>query len=167
MEFASDTVRLMQQALIEAEQAAEEGEVPVGCVVVFEGRIIGRGHNRVETLQDPTAHAEMLALTAAASTMDSWRLPGAHVYVTVEPCLMCVGALQLARIEAVWYGALEPKFGACGSIVDAPSIPGWTHKMRVVGGILAEESASLLRDFFKAKRGDGGKGAPDGIETIP
>lgn len=166
MEFASDTVRWMQQALLEAEQAAEEGEVPVGCVIVLDGRVIGRGHNRVESLQDPTAHAEMLALTAAASTMESWRLPGAHAYVTVEPCLMCVGALQLARIEAVFYGAEEPKFGACGSIVDAPSIPGWTHKMRVVGGILAGESAEMMREFFKAKRDNGGKGTPDGIETI-
>ena len=145
----------MDMAIREAQLASQRGEVPVGAVVVFENKIIGRGHNRVETLQDPTAHAEMLALTAAASTLDSWRLPGAHVYVTVEPCLMCIGALQLARIEAVWYGALEPKFGACGSIVDAPSIPGWTHRMRVVGGILAEESATLLQAFFREKRRDG------------
>ena len=155
----------MRQALREAEQAAEEGEVPVGCVIVSEGRIIGRGHNRVEALQDPTAHAEMLALTAAASTVGSWRLEGAEVYVTVEPCLMCVGALQLARVATIFFGPHEPKFGACGSIIDAPSFPGWTHKLRVVGGILAEESASMLRAFFREKREEGRGGAQDGVES--
>jgi len=144
----------MRQALLEAQQAADEGEVPVGCVIVSEGRIIGRGHNRVEALQDPTAHAEMLALTAAASTLGSWRLEGAEVYATVEPCLMCVGALQLARVATIYFGPSEPRFGACGSIIDAPAFPGWNHRMRVVGGILAEESACLLRAFFKERRTD-------------
>ena len=165
MEFASDIERWMRQALGEAEQAAEEGEVPVGCVIVAEGRIIGRGHNRVEALQDPTAHAEMLALTAATSTIGSWRLEGAEVYVTVEPCLMCVGALLLARVETIFFGPHEPKFGACGSIIDAPAVSGWNHKLRVVGGILAEESASLLRGFFRKKRGGGRGEAQDGVES--
>jgi tRNA(adenine34) deaminase len=104
----------MRQALLEAEQAASEDEVPVGCVIVHEGRVIGRGHNRVEGLQDPTAHAEIIALTAAATTLGSWRLPGAIVFVTVEPCLMCVGALIQARVERIWYGP-GAEIGACGS----------------------------------------------------
>lgn len=142
----------MHRALREAEAAAVEGEVPVGCVIVSEGRVIGRGHNRVEALQDPTAHAEMLALTAAAGTAGSWRLPEAHVFVTLEPCLMCVGALLLARVEAVWFGPREPKFGACGSLVDAPTLPGLNHRIRIEGGILEEESAGLLRRFFRERR---------------
>jgi tRNA(adenine34) deaminase len=142
----------MRMALREAEQAAEEDEVPVGCVIVHEGRVIGRGHNRVESLQDPTAHAEILALTAGSTTLGSWRLTGAHVYVTIEPCLMCVGALMLARVEAICFGPREPKFGACGSIVDAPALPGWNHRLRVVGGILEQESAALLRAFFRKRR---------------
>lgn len=150
----------MRRALLEARLAAEEGEVPVGCVVVHEGRIIGRGHNRVEALQDPTAHAEILALTAAASTLGSWRLPGAEVYVTVEPCLMCAGALLLARVERVYFGPSEPKFGACGSLVDAPDLPGLNHRMQTIPGILEGESADLLREFFRAKRGES-RSAPE------
>jgi len=154
----------MRQALREAEEAAAEGEVPVGCVIVHEGRIVGRGHNRVEALQDPTAHAEMLAVTAAAATLGSWRLEGTQVFVTVEPCLMCAGALQLARVEAVWFGPREPKFGACGSLVDVPALEGWNHHMRVIGGILEKEAAALLREFFRQRRSDscdGDNGDPD------
>jgi tRNA(adenine34) deaminase len=149
---STDPERWMRQALREAEEAAAEDEVPVGCVAVFEGRIIGRGHNRVEALQDPTAHAEILALTAASATLGSWRLPGVHVYVTVEPCVMCAGAMLLARIEAVWFGACEPKFGACGSRVDLSSVEGLNHRLRVVGGVLEAEVADLMRGFFRAKR---------------
>lgn len=152
--FDADPERWMRQALREAEDAASEGEVPVGCVIVLEGRVVGRGHNRVESLQDPTAHAEMLAITAAASTTGSWRLEGTSAYVTVEPCLMCVGALLLARVEAVWFGPREPKFGGCGSIVDAPSLTGWNHRLRAVGGILEEESAALMREFFRKRRAE-------------
>jgi tRNA(adenine34) deaminase len=153
-EFANDPERWMRQALREAEQAAEEDEVPIGCVIVHEGVIVGRGHNRVESLQDPTAHAEMIALTAATSTLQSWRLTGAHLYVTVEPCLMCVGAMLLARIDTVWYGPSEPKFGACGSLVHAPTLPGLNHRMRVVQGILAHEAAAMMQDFFRNRRKD-------------
>ncbi len=152
MERAPDPERWMRQALREAEEAAAEDEVPVGCVVVLEGRIIGRGHNRVEGLKDPTAHAEILALTAAAGTMGSWRLPGAEVYVTAEPCVMCVGALHLARVDSVTFGPREPKFGACGSVVDIPVLPGLNHHLRVVGGILEEEVAALMRAFFRSRR---------------
>jgi tRNA(adenine34) deaminase len=152
MDFASETERWMRRALLEAEAAAAEGEVPVGCVVVHEGRLIGRGHNRVESLQDPTAHAEILALTAAAATLGSWRLPGAKAYVTVEPCVMCIGALHLARIETVFFGPHEPKFGACGSVVDIPRLGGLNHRVRIVGGILEDECAALLKDFFRKRR---------------
>lgn len=145
----------MRMALLEAEQGAQEEEVPVGCVVVLEGRVIGRGHNRVESLQDPTAHAEILAITAAATTMGSWRLNGAHVYVSIEPCLMCVGALLLARVESVCFGPREPKFGACGSIVDAPALPRWNHRLRVVEGVLEQESAAMLQAFFRRRRMEG------------
>ncbi len=152
MDFAHEAEHWMRLALQEAEAAANEDEVPVGCVVVHEGRLIGRGHNRVESLQDPTAHAEILALTAAAATLGSWRLPGACAYVTVEPCLMCAGALILARIETIWFGPREPKFGACGSLLDAPALEGLNHRLRAVGGILEDESAALLRDFFRRRR---------------
>lgn len=152
MEFAADPERWMRQALAEAESAFQEGEVPVGCVIVHEGRIVGRGHNRVEALQDPTAHAEILALTAASTTMGSWRLLGAEVYVTVEPCLMCVGALILARVDRIWYGPPEPKFGACGSLIDVPSLGRWNHNLAVVGGVLEGESAALLKEFFRKRR---------------
>ncbi|MCP4710681.1 MAG: nucleoside deaminase, partial [Planctomycetes bacterium] len=105
----------MSKALAEAEAAYENGEVPVGAVVIADGRIVGRGHNQVEQLGDPTAHAEMIALTAAADHFESWRLLGAHLYVTIEPCAMCAGAALLARVERIIFGARDPKFGACGS----------------------------------------------------
>jgi tRNA(adenine34) deaminase len=153
IDFGSEAERWMRMALREAQEAGEAGEVPIGCVIVLEGRVIGRGRNRVEGLQDPTAHAEMLALTAAATTMESWRLPGAQAYVTLEPCLMCTGALLLARVESIWFGAREPKFGACGSILHAPTLPGLNHSLRTIGGILESESANLLQAFFRSRRG--------------
>ncbi len=165
MDFASETDRWMRLALREAEEAASEGEVPVGCVIVHEGRVIGRGHNRVESLQDPTAHAEILALTAASATLGSWRLPGAHAYVTVEPCVMCIGAIHLARIETVYFGPREPKFGACGSVVDIPELGGLNHRVRVAGGILESESAGLLKEFFRKRRREGRAIEPDGPES--
>jgi tRNA(adenine34) deaminase len=145
----------MQRALREAETALDAGEVPIGCVVVLGGRVIGRGWNRVETTQDPTAHAEMLAITAATSTLGHSRLTGARVFVTVEPCLMCAGALLLARVEEIVYGAPEPKFGALGSQLRIQDAEGFNHRYRVRGGVLAEESAWLLREFFRALRKDG------------
>ncbi len=167
LRFASEPEHWMRQALREAERAEEEDEVPIGCVVVLGGRVIGRGHNRTAALQDPTAHAEMIALTAAAATVESWRLEGAEVYVTLEPCVMCTGAMLLARIGTVWFGPREPKFGACGSVVDIPAIPGWNHRLRVVGGIEEEESAARLRRFFRRKRAASAAdaGAADGNGT--
>ncbi|MCP4548837.1 MAG: nucleoside deaminase [bacterium] len=145
-------IRWMWKAIDEAQLAAEENEVPVGCVLVHQDFIVGRGHNSVERLQDPTAHAEMLAMTAGAQTLKSWRLNECTLYVTLEPCTMCIGAMHLARIKRVVFGAQDPKFGACGSIIDVPAEPKWNHKLEVQGGILAEESARLMRGFFQKLR---------------
>ncbi len=144
--------RWMRVALAEAKAAAEEGEVPVGCVVVRESMIIGRGHNRTEGLKDPTAHAEILALGAAASCLGNWRLSDATVYVTVEPCLMCTGALVLARPERVVFGARDPKFGCLGSCYDIAKDNRFNHQFRVTEGVLADEAAGLLREFFRTRR---------------
>jgi len=142
----------MRTALAEAEAGGAEGEVPVGCVVVHEGRIIGRGHNRTESLKDPTAHAEIVAIGAAASALGNWRLSGATVYVTVEPCLMCTGALTLARPALVVYGARDPKFGCLGSRYDIARDNRFNHELLVVEGVLAEEAGEMLVKFFRARR---------------
>ncbi len=144
----------MRQALLEAERASEAGEVPVGCVIVLEGRVIGRGWNRTEGSGDPTAHAEMLAIGAAASTLGYPRLTGATVYVTAEPCMMCAGALLLARVDCVVFGAVEPKFGALGSRFSLQDIAGLNHEFAVRGGCLAEDAALLMREFFRRLRQD-------------
>jgi len=144
--------RWMQVALQEAALAAEEGEVPVGAVVIHAGRIIGRGHNRTEALQDPTAHAEILALSAAATYLHNWRLTGAVIYVTVEPCLMCTGALVLARVKRIVFGASDEKLGACGSVYDIPWDGRLNHKLETTPGMLARESTRLLRAFFLRQR---------------
>ena len=142
----------MRKALEEAGQAKLEDEVPVGCVIVHAGRIVGRGRNSVERLGDPTAHAEMLALSAAAGTLKSWRLLDCTLYVSLEPCTMCIGAIHLARIKRLVFGALDPKFGACGSIMDVPAEPRWNHSLEVRGGVLDEEAAALMRGFFRRLR---------------
>ena len=132
-------------ALEEAQRALEEGEVPVGCVIVLEGRVIGRGWNRVESSRDPTAHAEMLAITAAASTVRYTRLEGSKAYVTVEPCLMCAGALLLARVDELIYGATEPKFGAIQSRMRLHDATGLNHRFAIRSGVRSSEAAALLR----------------------
>jgi tRNA(adenine34) deaminase len=142
----------MRMALHEAELAGSEGEVPVGAVVVHEGRVVGRGRNACERLQDPTAHAEMLAITAAASTLGSWRLEECQLFVTLEPCPMCMGAALNARIAEVIYAAPEPKSGACGSCVDLSSPPGFNHAITVQVGPFAAEASQLLKDFFRRRR---------------
>ena len=142
----------MRIALREAELAATEGEVPVGAVLICDQRIIGRGRNASERLQDATAHAEMVAITAASQALGTWRLEDCTLYVTLEPCPMCLGACLNARVKRVVYGALEPKCGACGSVVDLSSPPGYNHRIAVTGGILGEESAALLKSFFRALR---------------
>jgi tRNA(adenine34) deaminase len=147
-----DDERFMQAALNEARLAAEQGEVPVGAVVVFEGRIVGRGRNGVEHLHDATAHAEILAIGAASQTQNSWRLDGCSLYVTLEPCPMCFGASLNARLDRIVFGAPEPKFGACGSVVDLRAIPRYNHELSVLGGVCSDEAAELMRAFFRDVR---------------
>ncbi|MDD4899995.1 MAG: tRNA adenosine(34) deaminase TadA [Candidatus Omnitrophica bacterium] len=142
----------MREALKEAEKAFSEDEVPVGAVIVHEGRIIARGHNQIERLGDPTAHAEMLAITSATNSLKLKWLSEASVYVTIEPCSMCCGALVLARVKHLYFGANDPKTGACGSIVNIANNRKLNHRIQVKSGILQEECSSLLKDFFKKKR---------------
>jgi tRNA(adenine34) deaminase len=144
--------RWMTIALQEAEAAALQGEVPVGCIVVLENQIIGRAHNLRETLADPTAHAEILALQQAAKNMEQWRLCGASLYVTLEPCPMCTGAIINARIQRVIFGCDDPKAGCCGSLHQLAQGAGFNHQFEITRGILAEESAFLLRSFFQKRR---------------
>lgn len=142
----------MRMAIKEAEKAADADEVPVGAVIVHENKVIGRACNQVRLLHDPTAHAEMLALTQAAEALQAERLPGATLYVTLEPCPMCVGAMILARIERLVFGAREKKTGACGSVVNLLADGKWNHRFRVEEGLMEFESAALLQEFFKNKR---------------
>lgn len=142
----------MRLALAEAERARALGEVPIGAVVVADGVVIGAGCNRPISAIDPTAHAEIDALRLAAHSLGNYRLTGATLYVTMEPCLMCVGAMVHARIALVVYGAVEPKSGALVSTIRAHEVPGLNHRLEVLGGVLEEECRTLLQDFFRAKR---------------
>ncbi len=142
----------MRQALAEAQKAYEEGEVPVGCIIVYENSIIGRGYNQREKLQDPTAHAEMLAITSAASALGSWRLENTKMYVTLEPCPMCAGAIILARIPEVYFGAMDPKAGCCGTLMNLLIDTRFNHQPTVISGICANECGSLLTKFFQEIR---------------
>lgn len=151
--MSSDHERFMRMALDEARLAGEAGEVPIGCVVVHEGRVLGRGRNACERLQDATAHAEILAIGAASQALGSWRLEGCTLYATIEPCPMCLGACLNARVERVVFGATEPKAGACGSVVDLSALPGFNHRVEVAGGVLAEPCGALMKSFFRALRG--------------
>jgi tRNA(adenine34) deaminase len=143
---------MMQEALVLAAEAARVGEVPVGAVVARDGRIIGRGYNRPITTADPTAHAEIVALREAAAAEGNYRLTGCELYVTLEPCAMCVGAMVHARLSRVIFGAKDPKTGACGSIVDLPAIAHWNHHGQFQGGVLADECGALLKAFFAGRR---------------
>jgi tRNA(adenine34) deaminase len=142
----------MREALDLAAQAARAGEVPVGAVLVKDGQIIGRGYNRPITSSDPTAHAEIVALREAAAALGNYRLGGCELYVTLEPCAMCVGAMVHARIARIVYGARDPKTGACGSIVDLPALAAFNHHGSFEGGVLAEECGSVLKRFFAERR---------------
>ena len=142
----------MRAALREARAAEESDEVPVGCVIVREGTIIGRGHNQVEGLQDATAHAEILAIGAASNGLRSWRLAECTLYVTLEPCAMCAGAMVLARVGRLVYGAADPKAGACGSVLDVIHERRLNHRVELTAGVLADECGAVLRDFFARKR---------------
>jgi tRNA(adenine34) deaminase len=143
----------MRAALLEAQRSEAAGEVPVGAIVVREGRELARAHNAPIATCDPTAHAELLALRAAARAAGEYRLPGATLYATLEPCPMCIGAALLARVDRLVFGAADPKHGAVGTVVDLSSVPAFNHRIEVVGGVAAEESAALLREFFRARRG--------------
>lgn len=149
--------RRMQEALALAERALESEDVPVGALVERGGRVIGRGFNQREKLQDPTAHAEMLALTAAAADVGHWRLEDCTLYVTLEPCAMCAGALVLARVRRLVFGAYDEKAGACGSLYEISQDPRLNHRVETIGGVLAGPSAELLREFFRARRAAGEK----------
>ncbi len=144
----------MKEAVREAEKALDEGEVPVGAVVVKDGRLIGRGHNRVEALKDPTAHAEVIALGAAAGAVGDWRLEGATIYVTLEPCMMCLGAMFAARIERLVYGATDPRAGTCGGSIDLGRLKYMDREITIDGGVLEPECSDLLKRFFVKLRGE-------------
>ena len=142
----------LRQALALAEDAARLGEVPVGAVVVKDGEVIGRGANRPISSADPTAHAEIVALREAAARLGNYRLAGCALYVTLEPCAMCVGAMLHARLARVVFGARDPKTGACGSVVDLPAVGALNHHAAFEGGVLAEECGAVLRKFFAERR---------------
>jgi len=142
----------MRLALREAERALEHHDVPVGCVLAAGGEVVGAGANERELRGDPTAHAEILALREASTRLRGWRLDGAVLYVTLEPCAMCAGAIVLARVPRVVYGATDPKAGAAGSVLDVLAEPRLNHRPEVAGGLLADESAGLLRAFFASRR---------------
>ncbi len=152
----------MSQALDLAREAAEMGEVPVGAVVVAGGEVVGRGGNRRETRQDALAHAEILAIEEATRRVGSWRLTGCTIYVTLEPCAMCAGALVNARVDRLVFGAHDPKAGFCGSLGDLARDPRLNHRLQVTSGILEEECGELLRSFFQALRQQARSGAGEG-----
>jgi tRNA(adenine34) deaminase len=142
----------MREALAEASIGTSKGEVPVGAVIVIEGKIVGRGHNSPISSKDPTAHAEIIAIREAARFVGAYRLPDAIMYVTLEPCVMCVGAAIHARVASIKYAARDEKAGALGSVFDIGRDGRLNHRIEVVGGLMEEECASLLRDFFKSRR---------------
>lgn len=142
----------MREALKEAKKAFEKDEVPVGAVLVQDGKVIARGHNQVELLQDATAHAEVLCLTSAAAALKNWRLSGTTLYCTLEPCCMCAGAVISSRVERLVFGAPDLRVGVCGSWIDLFSHEHPIHKVEIVRGILEEEAAALMREFFQKTR---------------
>ena len=142
----------MREALKEAQAALREDEVPVGCVAVYKNQVIGRGHNRTEALQDPTAHAEIICVTAAANALSSWRLKDVEIFCTIEPCAMCAGALVLARVKRVIFGGRDEKFGGCGSVFNVVQEKKLNHRMDITEGVLEKEAVSLLQLFFEKNR---------------
>jgi tRNA(adenine34) deaminase len=149
---APDDEHWMGRAIAEAERALGHGDVPIGAVVVHGDEVVGAGRNERELRQDPTAHAEIIALRAAAAALGSWRVLDSTLYVTLEPCAMCAGAIVLARVPRVVYGCTDPKAGAAGSVLDVLAEPRLNHRPAVAGGVLARECATLLTDFFAARR---------------
>ncbi|MQA36942.1 tRNA adenosine(34) deaminase TadA [Rugamonas aquatica] len=151
-QLAPEQLDFMRQALEQAQHAWDEGEVPVGAVVVKDGVVIARGYNQPIGKHDPTAHAEIVALRAAAEALGNYRLPGCELYVTLEPCVMCSGAMMHARLAKVVYGATDPKTGACGSVLDLFGQEQLNHHTDVAGGVMAEECGAMLKSFFAARR---------------
>jgi len=145
----------MTLALEQARLAEAHGDVPIGAAILHEGELLAAAGNERELRRDPTAHAEILAIRAAADALGGWRLPGTTLYVTLEPCAMCAGAIVLARIPTVVFGAPDPKAGAAGSVLDVLAEPALNHRPEVVGGVMEAESAALLRDFFSTRRSSG------------
>jgi tRNA(adenine34) deaminase len=143
----------MKYALAEAQKAFDEDEVPVGAVIVYGGEMIARAHNQMITLKDPTAHAEMIAITSAAAHLSNERLNGCKLYVTIEPCSMCVGGSILARLDSIIYGATDSKTGACGSAVELTKPGLFNHDIEVISGILEPECRTIMKEFFLGKRG--------------
>ena len=150
--FLKDDEAAMRVALAEAKKALDEGEVPIGCVIVHQGAVIGRGHNQVERLNDATAHAEIVAIGAASQALVDWRLSECTLYATLEPCTMCAGAIVLSRVGRVVYGAHDPKAGACGSVLNVLDEPRLNHTPAITSGVLAEEAGALLSEFFELQR---------------
>src|SRR6184192_607113 len=144
----------MREALRQAQKACDAGEVPVGAVVVLAGKIIGRAHNQVELLKDATAHAEMLALTQAEAAVGDWRLIDCDLYVTKEPCAMCAGAIVHTRVRRVIFGCADPSAGAAGSVINLLQLPTLNHRCDVASGVLQDQCASILQDFFRKRRDD-------------
>lgn len=142
----------MVEALREAELGKAAGEIPIGAVVVKDGRIVGRGHNLTETEKDPTAHAEMIAIREAAKTLGGWRLFGCDMYVTIEPCAMCAGAIVWSRIDNLYIGAEDPKAGGCGSVFNIVQTPELNHQVNVERGLMEEECSNIIKDFFRELR---------------
>jgi len=151
----------MKVAIEQAQVAAENGDVPIGAVIVHNGQIIGKAYNQREQLQDPTAHAEIIALTQAAAALESWRLEGCTMYVTLEPCPMCAGALVLARIDRLVYGCDDPKTGAVKSLYNIVTDGRLNHRIEVASGVMADECSKLLQDFFQKRRNENEKKATD------
>jgi len=147
-----DETRYMTYALREAEKAYDSGEVPVGCVIIHQGEVIGKAYNLRETLQDPTAHAEILAITQAANHLKSWRLEDTRLYVTLEPCAMCAGAIILARVATVHFGATDPKAGCCGTLMNLLEDSRFNHQPEVTSGMMAAQCGEILSSFFRSIR---------------
>ncbi len=158
MEQELNDVHYMELALQQAEHAPQVGEVPIGAVLVHGNEVIASGHNYREISQDPTAHAEMIVIRKAAEQLRTWRLTDTTLYVTLEPCPMCAGAIIQARIARLVFGAWDPKAGACGSVIDIPAERRFNHRVQVTGGLLDQKSRTVLQKFFQAKRGNTSEG---------
>ena len=152
MEDSEKDIAFMREALCEAERAEALGEVPIGAVIVVDGEVVARGHNLKETSKDPTSHAEVVAIREAALKKDAWRIEGSTLYVTLEPCLMCIGAMVQARITRLVFGPMDPKAGAVGSLYDISKDDRLNHRLEVTSGLLADEGSQILKDFFSKLR---------------